>query len=83
MTGVMVNLGFFVFNMLPIPPLDGSRLLYAIAPDWARRGMEWIEQYGVLLVFAVVMLMSSAIGTLMGNAVRAIIALFMMIFGVQ
>ena len=29
---VSVNLGFFVFNMLPVPPLDGSRLLYALAP---------------------------------------------------
>jgi Zn-dependent protease len=30
---VVVNIGFFIFNMIPIPPLDGSRALYAIAPD--------------------------------------------------
>ncbi|HEU4715599.1 MAG TPA: site-2 protease family protein, partial [Candidatus Saccharimonadales bacterium] len=39
-TGVMVNLGFFVFNIIPIPPLDGSRVLYALAPEFARRAME-------------------------------------------
>lgn len=80
--GVSVNLGFFVFNMLPIPPLDGSRVLYALAPDWARRGMEWIEQYGIILVFAVVLLFSSVIGAFMGAAINWILDLFAMVFGV-
>lgn len=79
--GISVNLGFFVFNMLPLPPLDGSRVLYAFAPDWARRGMEWIEQYGILVVFAIVLVFSSAIGTFMGAAIDAILRLFEFIFG--
>ena len=29
---VVINLGFFAFNILPIPPLDGSRVLFAVAP---------------------------------------------------
>ena len=33
---VMVNLGFMIFNLIPIPPLDGSRVLYAIMPDGVR-----------------------------------------------
>lgn len=33
---VYVNLGFGVFNLIPIPPLDGSRILYALAPDQVR-----------------------------------------------
>ncbi len=80
--GYSVNLGFFVFNMLPIPPLDGSRVLYALAPDWARRGMEWIEQYGIILVFAIVMLFGGAIGALMSGAISFFINLFMKLFGV-
>ena len=80
--GVTVNLGFFVFNMLPIPPLDGSRVLYAFAPDWARRGMEWIEQYGVFLVFAIVMLLSSVIGQFMSAAIGFFVDLFSRLFGV-
>ena len=81
-TGILVNLGFFIFNMLPIPPLDGSRVLYAIAPDWARTGMEWIERYGILLVFAVVMLFSRQIGVYMSAALEALLKGFSWIIGV-
>ena len=52
---VYVNIGFFVFNMIPIPPLDGSRLLYYLAPDPARRIMQSLETYGIFIVLAVVL----------------------------
>jgi Zn-dependent protease len=80
--GVSINLGFFVFNMLPIPPLDGSRVLYALAPDWARRGMEWIERYGVVLVFIIVLLASSLIGQYMNAAIGFFIGIFERLLGV-
>jgi len=80
---VWVNLGFFVFNMLPIPPLDGSRVVYALAPDFVRRGMEAIEQFGIVFVFAIVLLASSAIGHYMVAAIQAIVSVFMVIFGLQ
>ena len=73
--GVIINLGFFVFNMIPIPPLDGSRVLYALAPEFVRRGMELIEQYGLLVVFAVVLLASSTIGSFMLLAIQAILVI--------
>ena len=78
---VLVNLGFFIFNMLPIPPLDGSRLLYALAPDGARRFMEVIERQGILLVFAVVLLFSSQIGQFILGVRDAIVAVFAAFFG--
>lgn len=80
---VMVNLGFFIFNMLPIPPLDGSRVLYALAPDSIRRGMAAIEQVGIIVIFLFVMLASPLIGSFMSTAMEAIIAVFMVIFGVS
>ena len=82
-TSVVVNLGFFVFNMIPIPPLDGSRFMYALAPDFARRGMEAIERMGVVVIFAIVMLASPLISQLMGSATRAIIHLFSALFGMS
>ncbi len=80
---VVVNLGFFIFNMLPIPPLDGSRLLYALAPDSARRVMEMVEQRGILLVFAVVLLFSSQIGVFIVAVRDAILAAFGALFGLS
>ena len=82
MLAVSVNLGFFVFNMIPIPPLDGSRVLYALAPEFVRRGMEVIEQYGIILVFILVIAASSLIGSVMVGGIEAIIQLFILIFGV-
>ena len=81
-TAVSVNLGFFVFNMLPIPPLDGSRILYAVAPDSVRSVMQKIEQNGVLLVMIIVVLFSDVIGQVMSGCIRAILRVFMNIFGV-
>ena len=81
-TAVSVNLGFFVFNMLPIPPLDGSRILYAVAPDGVRGVMQKIEQNGILLVMIVVVLFSDVIGQVMSGCIKAILRVFMNIFGV-
>ena len=81
-TAVSVNLGFFVFNMLPIPPLDGSRILYAVAPNSIRGVMQKIEQNGILLVMIIVVLFSDVIGQVMSGCIRAILRVFMNIFGV-
>ena len=81
-TAVSVNLGFFVFNMLPIPPLDGSRILYAVAPNSVRSVMQKIEQNGVLLMMIIVVLFSDVIGQVMSGCIRAILRVFMNIFGV-
>jgi Zn-dependent protease len=45
-----VNIGFFIFNMIPFPPLDGSRLLYAFAPEWLQGIMRQIESAGFLVI---------------------------------
>ncbi len=80
-TAVSVNLGFFIFNMIPIPPLDGSRVLYALAPDFIRRGMEVIERYGIILVFVVVMAASPLISKVMVGGIQFFVVLFSHVFG--
>jgi len=79
---VVINLGFFIFNMIPIPPLDGSRVLYALAPDFVRRGMEIMEQFGVMIVFAIVLLAGSAFSVYISNALELFLNIFKLIFGV-
>lgn len=81
-TTVTVNLGFFVFNILPVPPLDGSRVIYALAPEFVRRGMEMVERFGLVLIFILVIFASSAIGNYMGSVILGILQVFARIFGV-
>lgn len=45
-----MNTGLFVFNMIPFPPLDGSRVLYALAPEGIQRVMRQIESQGFLAI---------------------------------
>lgn len=83
LSAVYVNLGFFIFNMLPIPPLDGSRVLYAFAPDFVRTGMQAIERMGLIVIFAVVLLGSSVLGSFLSQAMSGIVSLFVRIFGLN
>lgn len=53
---MLVNVGLFVFNMMPIPPLDGSRLVYAFAPEPVQRFMANFEQFGILIIFALILM---------------------------
>jgi len=80
---ISVNIGFFVFNMIPIPPLDGSRVLYALAPEFVRRGMEVIERFGIIFVFAIVLLASSVIGGFMRTSVQFFVEIFAYVFGLR
>lgn len=82
-TTVIVNLGFFIFNSLPVPPLDGSRVFYALAPDFVRKGMEAIEVYGIIFIFAIVMLSSAAIGGFIGGGIEFFLGLFQAIFALS
>ncbi len=82
-TFIIVNLGFFIFNMIPVPPLDGSRVLYALAPEFVRTGMRFIEQYGIVFIFALVLLAGPLISGIMGTGITFFIEIFTTIFRVS
>lgn len=80
MAMVSINLGFFLFNLIPIPPLDGSRVLYAIAPEFVRTGMRAIEQFGIIFVFIIVLVAGAALGSLIGGGINFFLHVFNLIF---
>jgi len=75
---VSINLGFFVFNLIPLPPLDGSRVLYALVPENAKMVLRNIERNGIFIIFAVVLLFNRAIAALI---IGIVAPLFQLITG--
>ena len=55
-TLVAVNVILGVFNLLPIPPLDGSTLLSIILPPSQQNIVRFLEQYGIFLLLGLLIL---------------------------
>ncbi|MBU6440008.1 MAG: site-2 protease family protein [Betaproteobacteria bacterium] len=53
--GILVNLVMFVFNLFPIPPLDGGRVLVGLLPLRQALALSRIEPYGFFIVMALVL----------------------------
>ncbi len=81
--GVQINLGFALFNMIPIPPLDGSRVLYALAPDFARDFMRKIEPFGIFIVYIMVFFVGNWFAEYMIGAETGILRAYYWLVGVR
>lgn len=69
---VQVNIGFFIFNLIPLPPLDGSRVLYAFAPGPVQRIMDQLEPYGIFIILGLVLVGMPIIGPVLSSLYQAI-----------
>ncbi|HEY2004145.1 MAG TPA: site-2 protease family protein [Candidatus Saccharimonadia bacterium] len=74
---IIVNVGLFVFNMIPFPPLDGSRVLYAAAPEALREVMDRIERAGFMFLLLVMLLGYQFIAGFVAQIVLAIVSLLL------
>ncbi|MFZ1365071.1 MAG: site-2 protease family protein [Brachymonas denitrificans] len=52
--GVLVNIVMFAFNLFPLPPLDGGRVLAGLLPRHAANALSRVEPYGFFIVMALV-----------------------------
>ncbi len=51
---IFINIALAVFNMVPIPPLDGSKVFFSLLPPsmiWVR---EWLERYSIIFFFLII-----------------------------
>ncbi len=77
---IQFNVVFAIFNLIPIPPFDGSRILYFFLPLKGREIMYKIEQYSFVIVLAVLMTgVGSRLVSPIVNFVLGLIAKFIML----
>jgi Zn-dependent protease len=76
---VMMNVSLAIFNLLPVPPLDGSKILYSVLPASAHDTIDALERFSYIIL----------IGLMYFGVISAIIApvrrliLFFLLLGVQ
>jgi Zn-dependent protease len=75
MWGVWLNLLLCFFNLIPIPPLDGSHILYHfLPPAWGAKYRE-LHRFGFLILLAVIMLLPGVLSTLLTPAFRLFVGM--------
>jgi Zn-dependent protease len=51
---ILVDMGLAAFNLIPIPPLDGSKILYSFLPFRLLKHYYWLEQYGMYILIVLI-----------------------------
>ncbi len=70
--GIFINLILAYFNLIPVPPLDGSHVLYHLLPPAAAARYRAMGRYGVTVLFLTVVLFPGAFGLVLSPVVTAL-----------
>lgn len=77
--GILINIVLMMLNLIPIPPLDGSRVISSLLPVNLADMYERIEPYGIWILLALIFL--GALGTILWPPVRFLTLLMKSVFG--
>ena len=79
--GVFFNIIIMVLNLVPLPPLDGGRIVVSLLPHRLAWRFARIEPYGFLIL--IILLFTGALGYLLWPAIAVMMALVALLFGVS
>lgn len=71
---ISINVAFMVFNLIPLPPLDGSRIVYAAVPP-IRPIFDQLERRGIIVIFAILLLAGPLLIPLLGSLISKILGI--------
>ncbi len=70
---VYANVMLMIFNLVPIPPLDGSKVLYALLPDSARGVRIFLDKYGFAILLFFIFFLFETISPLIDGLFRLLV----------
>jgi Zn-dependent protease len=77
---MLVNFSLAAFNMVPLPPLDGSRILAALLPPFWRPMLAQLERYGVPILLLILIFGRGLGGSIIGAITDPVLRLLMGVF---
>jgi Zn-dependent protease len=72
---VIINIALGIFNLIPIPPMDGSRILAAFMPPQLRFSYQQLENYGLIILILLLTVFGSIFHRIFGSLVYSLVNL--------
>ena len=78
---LQINVALAFFNLLPLPPLDGSKILFGFLPERYEHVAIWLRQYGGFILMGLILLGYLTNISIIGGLLRPFIGFFSYLFG--